>query len=65
MISIVIPEDKTKYLNVDKHVDYAVVLLHTVYVSGHVVRGVALHGCHERAFFEMTEQEFLNLNFDA
>lgn len=63
-LSIVINGEKTSTLKgLNKEVPYAVVLPHTLYVTGNTIKGLALyaHACH--ASFEMTLDEFDQLDF--
>ena len=63
-MSIVINGEKTSALKgLIKPVPYAVVLPHTLYVTGNTIKGMALYAraCH--APFEMTIEEFRQLDF--
>lgn len=63
-LSIVIEGAKiSKLKGLKKIVPYAVVLPHTMYVTGNTIKGLALYdrACH--AHFEMTVEEFKQLEF--
>ncbi len=63
-LSIVITGEKTSKLKgLKKAVPYAVVVPHTLYVSDGMIKGMALYACKTHAPFEMTVEEFKQLDF--
>lgn len=64
MVTIIIDKEKTRCLKgLRKTVPHAVVLPHTLFISGDTVRGVAQYECNASAPFEMSLEEFEQLEF--